>query len=133
MTLSNNDVANLCEIADVVAQYNCFPARYDAVKAEFSQGIVFYVNGCRCAFQYYFSDNALEFAKKVCELAKDRGTNIRKIDKIIASMLMQLETEKLIELDQENLNEIIRVMHERLMKQVPKLKVPEGNYEKDDF
>lgn len=132
MTLSNHDVANLCEIADTVAQYNCFEKRYDKVSVEFSQGITVNVNGCRYLFQYIYSDDASEFVKKVCQLARERGEKIHKIDDIVSNMLTQLEAENLIDLSGGCLSDV-QALFGRLKEQVPKLNIPEGCYEKDDF
>ena len=126
-------MANLCEIADVVAQYNCFEKRCDKVSVEFSQGITVNVNGCRYLFQYIYSDDASEFVKKVCQLARERGEKTQQIDDIISAMLMQLEAEDLVDLGDGGAFSEIQTMFGGLKKLVPKMIVPEGCYEKDDF
>lgn len=133
MTLSNHDVANLCEIADVVAQYNCFLNQYDRVTVELSEEIIIRVNGCSYTFQYYFSDDALEFAKKVCELAKDRGEQIAKVRNGIRNLLTELENDGAIDTTGMGRAPLFQELKDRLELQVPSLKVPEGCYEKDDF
>ena len=133
MTLSNQDVANLCEITDVVAQYNCFLNRYDKVTVELSQGIIIRVNGCSYTFQYYCSDDALEFAKKVCELAKDRGEQMAKVRNGILNLLIELENEGAINTTEKEQVPLFQALNDKLKLQVPSLKVPEGCYEKDDF